>query len=276
MSNSSPVGEAERRDYRESGVVALRGVLPLELLATLDAPVGRAVAGHPSTADLSALGDALAGVSDPDTERGRFHSGVDHWLDDDAMRAFAVDSPLPGLVASLLETPALYLYEDSILVKEPGSIEPTVFHQDHPYFSVDGDVATTWVPLDSVTRESGGMGYVRASHLDDTEWRPNLFVTREPVPGSSGADVPDFHTDPGDADIVWIDARPGDVIIHHARTIHGAGPNRSPTTSRRAVSVRYCGAGTTFRRRALTPKPHHDTLADGDPVGPPAFPVAWP
>lgn len=277
MTPTSVVSEADRRSYREHGVVALRGVLPVEVVRALDAPVARAVAGDPSTADLSALGDALAGRAESTAERGRFRSGVDHWLTDGDMRAFALESPLPALVASLLETSTLHLYEDSILVKEPRSHEPTVFHQDHPYFSVDGDlVCTTWIPLDPVTRETGAMGYVRGTHLDDTEWRPNLFVTRDPIPGTTGVDVPDFHRDAGDADIVWIDADPGDVIVHHSRTIHGAGPNRSATRSRRAVSVRYCGDGVTFARRAVTPKPHHDTIADGAPIGPPAFPRAWP
>lgn len=277
MIPSPAVTETDRQTFREHGVVALRGVLPLEFVRALDAPVARAVDGDPSTADLSALGDALQG-SDPDrARRGRFRSGVDHWLGDPDMEAFALRSPLPALVASLLETSALYLYEDSILVKEPGSLEPTVFHQDHPYFSVDGDlVCTTWIPLDPVTRDSGAMGYVRGSHLDDTEWRPNLFVTRDPIPGTSGTDVPDLHRDPGDADIVWIDAQPGDVLVHHSRTIHGAGPNLSDSTTRRAVSVRYCGDGVRFRRRAVTPKPHHETLVDGEPIGPPAFPLAWP
>jgi len=272
------VSEADRRTYREHGVVALRGVLDHQTVSALAAPVARAMAGDAATADLSALGDALSGAPAHDiAERGRFQSGVDHWLHDDDMREFATTSPLPAIVASLLETSALYFYEDSILVKEPNSIEATVFHQDHPYFSVDGDhVCTTWTPLDSVTRETGGIGYVRGSHLDNTEWRPNLFVTRDPIPGTPGIDVPDFHADPGDADIVWVDAEPGDVIIHHARTIHGAGPNRSPTTPRRAVSVRYCGAGATYLRRAVTPKPHHDALSDGDPIGPPAFPQVFP
>ena len=276
MTPPPAVTETDRRAYREHGVVALRGVLPVDVVRGLDAPVAQATGGRASTADLSELGDALTGRTNR-ADRGRFRSGVDHWLDDDRMRMFAVSSPLPALVAALLDTPELYLYEDSILVKEPGTIEPTVFHQDHPYFSVDGEnICTTWIPLDPVSRETGGMGYVRGSHLDDTEWRPNLFVTRDPIPGTSGADVPDFHADPGDADIVWIDADPGDVIVHHARTIHGAGPNRSTSTPRRAVSVRYCGAETTFRRRAVTPKPHHEALVDGTAIGPPEFPQAFP
>ena len=180
MNAASVVTEADRRAFREHGVVALRGVLPVEAVGSLAAPVARAVQGDPSTADLSELGDILTGSPASD-RRGRFRSGVDHWLTDDDMREFALHSPLPAVVASLLETESLYLYEDSILVKEPGSLEPTVFHQDHPYFSVDGHlVCTTWVPLDPVTRESGGMGYVRGSHLDDTEWRPNLFPRSDP------------------------------------------------------------------------------------------------
>ena len=191
----------------------------------------------------------------------------------------AVPNTTSGLsiVASLLQTRTLHLYEDSILVKEPGSREPTVFHQDHPYFSVDGDlVCTTWIPLDPVTRDTGAIGYVRGSHLDLTDWRPNLFVTRDPVPGAKGADVPDLHAEPGDADIVWVEAEPGDVVVHHSRTLHGAGPNSSPSRTRRAISVRYCGDGVTFRRRALTPKPHHDEMHDGETLREPAFPVAWP
>lgn len=278
MSPASAVTVADRRYYREHGVVALRGVLDPATIDALAAPVSRAMAGDPSTADLSSLSDALAGAPGrDDTNRGRFRSGVDHWLTDGDMREFATNSVLPSLVAALLETTTLFLYEDSILVKEPNSAEPTVFHQDHPYFSVDGDlVCTTWIPLDSVTRETGGIGYVRGSHLDDTEWRPNLFVTRDPIPGTTGIDVPDFHTDPGDADVTWIDAEPGDVIVHHSRTLHGAGPNTSPTATRRAVSVRYCGDGVTFSRRAITPKPHHDDLPDGGPIGPPAFPQVHP
>lgn len=270
------VSEADRRRYTADGVVALRGVLPVDLIESMAQPVERALADRSTTTDMTVLGAGLRGEQ-PDDEVGRFRSGVDHWRHDPAMLAFATGSELTEAIASLLDTPELFLYEDSVLVKEPGTTDPTVFHQDHPYFSVDGNaVCTTWIPLDPVTRNTGGMGYVRGSHLDDTVWRPNLFVTREAIPGADGEDVPDFLADPGDADIVWLDAEPGDVLVHHAKTLHGAGPNRSTTLRRRAISIRYCGAGVTFRRRALTPKPHHDDYPDGAELAPPAFPRAWP
>jgi ectoine hydroxylase-related dioxygenase (phytanoyl-CoA dioxygenase family) len=272
----SIVHEADRLAFLADGVVALRGVLPIDLVAALDAPVERALANEDTTTDMTALGAALTG-DDADGDRGRFRSGVDHWRHDDDLLRFATASPLPELIAALLDTRTLFLYEDSVLAKEPNTLEPTVFHQDHPYFSVDGEaVCTTWIPLDPVTRDTGGMGYVRGSHRDDTRWRPNLFVTRDAIPGAEGEDVPDLHADPGDADIVWLDAEPGDVIVHHARTLHGAGPNHSTSQRRRAISIRYCGEGVTFRRRALTPKPHHETMSDGDPLREPEFPQAWP
>lgn len=277
MSERSAVTEADRHHYRDHGVVALRGVIDPATVDLLRDAVNRIV-GTAAMADMTALGDQLHGEAPTAaSDRGRFRSGVDHWRDDAAMREFATRSALPTLVASLLETDELWLYEDSILVKEPATREPTVFHQDHPYFSVDGpSICTTWVPLDAVTRATGALGYVAGSHRDLTEWRPNLFVTRDAATDTSGTDVPDFHTDPGDADILWIDAEPGDVLVHHSRTLHGAGPNTSLTSSRRAVSVRYCGSDTVFRPRALTPKPHHDGLDVGAPIGPPGFPQVLP
>ena len=267
------VSDDDRIAYRRDGVVALRGVLPLELVESLAAPVAAETDDPDASADMSELRRALGRVADP-SDGGRFLSGVDHWRRNPILRHFALESPLPRLIADLLQTATLRLYEDSVLVKEPGTAAPTMFHQDLAYFAVDGDqICTTWVPLDAVDRASGALGYVRGSHLDSTEWRPNLFVTTDATHDGPGTDVPDLHADPGDADIVWIDAEPGDVLVHHARTLHGAGPN--PTDRpRRAVSVRYCGDDVRIRHRpGGVAKPHHAHLRDGDPLDD-AFPRA--
>ena len=68
--------------FREDGVVCLRGVLPVELVAVMEGPVDVALTRDES-ADLSEMGRALAAVgetilSDGDGN-GRFVSGVDHW-----------------------------------------------------------------------------------------------------------------------------------------------------------------------------------------------------
>jgi len=131
-----------------------------------------------------------------------------------------------------------------------------------------------WVPLDAVDDENGAVQYVRGSHRDRTAFRPNLFVTTQPLPDTVGEEVPD-HT--GDPAIVQFDTEPGDVVVHHARTIHGAHANRSADRRRRAVSVRYAGDDTVFRIKAGAPqKAHHAELVEGAPLSEPACPQVWP
>jgi ectoine hydroxylase-related dioxygenase (phytanoyl-CoA dioxygenase family) len=285
-----PVTDAEVEAFRTDGVVCLRGVMPSEWLDRMAGPVEEAITGD-AAADLSQMGDDIAAatgadrtvdpaVHDAATPRGRFVAGTDHWPAQPEFLAFATRSPLGALVAAVLGVDDVWLYEDSVLVKEPGTEERTAFHQDMAYFHLDGDlVCTTWVPLDPVTAESGAVRYVIGSHLDRTRYRPNLFVTTMAIPGTEGAEVPDYDdvARVGAARIVSFDTEPGDVVIHHARTIHGAHANASATLRRRAISVRYAGSGTVFSPVPGAPgKPHHVGVAEGASLDDEHFPRAWP
>ena len=271
------------------GVVALRGILDPDFVASMAEPVERALASE-QVADLSDMGDALAAsgedvlhdpptTGDPQTSgapRGQFRSGVDHWLVDEDFRRFACDSALPAIVGALLGATRVHLYEDSVLVKEPGTIEATAFHTDLSYFHVDGtQVCTTWVPLDAVSRETGAVSYVRASHRWQRDFRPNLFVSTMTLPGTEGEDMPDIGASPDAHDLVSFEARvPGDVVVHHARTVHGAPGNTSTDRRRRAISVRYCGDDARYRMRPGAPrKPHHRDDLEGLDARPPGVPA---
>jgi ectoine hydroxylase-related dioxygenase (phytanoyl-CoA dioxygenase family) len=252
--------------FWRDGVVCLRGALPAALLDAMAAPVEAAIAGEQS-ADLSALAGGVP---------GGFVAGVDHWRHQPELRAFACASPLPGLVARVLRSEAVFLYEDSVLVKEPGAAETTHWHQDLGYFHVDGQqLCTTWCPLDAADETSGAMRFVRGSHRWDALFRPNLFVTAEPIPGTDGDIVPDV--DQGGYDVVSFALEPGDITIHHARTLHAAGANRSTTRRRRAISVRYCGDDARVQRRAGAPvKAEQRALVDGARLGGAVHPQVWP
>lgn len=274
LRRSRPITAAEREAFAVDGVVCLRALLDAEAVGAMADPVARVVAGS-AGADLTAMAEALGGDGGSQP-RGRFYAGVDHWRDDDAFRAFAVDSVLPGAAAALLASDSIWLYEDSVLVKEPGTVEPTAFHTDASYFHVAGEQAcTVWVPLDPVTLDTGSLIFVRGSHRWPQEFRPNLFVTPEPIPGTVGDEVPDVEH--ADLDLVSFDLEPGDVTVHHYRTLHGARGNSSVTTSRRAISVRYCGDDVRYRFRPGAPrKAHHHEVVDGDPLGGPDCPRVWP
>ena len=144
------VTEAQIETFWRDGVVCLRGVLPREVLEGMARTVDAVIASAQS-ADLSAIAGAPG--SSP-----RFVAGVDHWRHLPEARAFAFDTPLPATVAALLRSNAVYLYEDSVLVKEPGAAERTQWHQDLGYFHVEGtQLCTTWCPLDPADENTGAM-----------------------------------------------------------------------------------------------------------------------
>lgn len=266
-----PVTAGEIDTFWRDGVVCLRRIVDPGLLAAMEGPVADLLS-RPEMADLTAMGAALAEsgheiLADDGPGRGRFISGIDHWRTHVAFRDFALASPLPAVAAALLRSPTVRLWEDSVLVKEPGTRERTAWHQDLSYFHVTGEqLCTMWCPLDTVTEDSGAVRFVLGSHLDRTTFRPNLFVTRFAIPGTEGDEVPDVDelARVGRARIVSFTTEPGDVTVHHARTLHGAGPNLT-TRWRRAISLRYCGDDARFLRRPGAPgKEHLAHLVDGD------------
>lgn len=283
-----PITDDDVETFWRDGVVCLRQAIPIELLEQMADPVE--VALHsPATTDLSDLGDDLeqgAGavlvvdeaVRSSPIPRGHFKAGTDHWREQAEFLDFATQSPLGPIVARLLRSDQVWFYEDSVLVKEPGTQEKTAFHQDMAYFHLVGElVCTAWVPLDTVTADTGAVRFVVGSHLDRTLYRPNMFVTTMSMPDTEGTEVPDYDEQVGAARIVSFDTEPGDITVHHARTIHGAYANASATQRRRAVSVRYAGDGTVFSVVPGAPtKAHHVGMTEGDPLDPSACPVAWP
>jgi ectoine hydroxylase-related dioxygenase (phytanoyl-CoA dioxygenase family) len=283
------VSHAHVETFWRDGVVCLRGVMTPEWLDRMAAPVEDALTSR-ATANLSQMADDLAAgtgatrlvderVAASGVPRGQFLAGTDHWREQPEFLDFALHSPLPAIVAALLPSEHVWLYEDSVLVKEPGSEERTAWHQDMAYFALAGElVATTWVPLDPVTATTGAVRYVAGSHRDGTKFRPGTFVTDVSFGDADAVEVPDYDDErvAGAARIVSFDTAPGDVVVHHARTIHGAGGNASAIIRRRAISVRYAGDGTTYQPAPGLAKPHHEGMAPGQALDPDACPLAWP
>ena len=243
----------EIQAYTDDGVVHLKGILPLTWLELIEGPLEETLADPLVTADLTALGEDLAAnlgsepLVDRYTSGGRFLSGVDHWWHHPMFAEFATTSPLPEIAGVLMRADYINLYEDSVLVKEPGTAEETAFHQDLGYFHLTGErICTTWVPLDRVDIDSGAVAYLRGSHRIGSTYRPNWFVSADPLPETRGDLVPKIRPDDDHPDLVRFKVDPGDVVVHHAATLHGAGANRSLTRRRRAGP----GPRPAGRRRA--------------------------
>lgn len=118
--------------------------------------------------------------------------------------------------------------------KPPLIGKPTPPHQDGYYFMLKPcEALTMWLALDEVDEENGCVRYVRGSHLK--ELRPH---GRTQTLGFSQG-VTDYGTPEDLANEVAFPARPGDLLVHNAKTIHRADGNRSRTRTRRALGFIY-------------------------------------
>jgi ectoine hydroxylase-related dioxygenase (phytanoyl-CoA dioxygenase family) len=181
----------------------------------------------------------------------------------------------------------IHLFIDQLFVKEPGTPTRTAFHIDESYFNLTGEqVCTMWVTLDSVTRESSTMGYVRGSHLWPQRYLANNFISqnrfsmsRDTGNGESArVRLPDIEGKPDDFDMVYFDVDPGDVIVHHYRQAHGSGGNTTMNRRRRALSIRYTGDDVRWGPAAAAGERLPHTLTEGDTldVAEDVFPTCWP
>jgi ectoine hydroxylase-related dioxygenase (phytanoyl-CoA dioxygenase family) len=191
---------------------------------------------------------------------------------------FALDEDLGQIAGTLMRSDEIRFFDDQIFVKEPQCADRTSFHQDSTYFNACGSqTCVFWVPVDPVRDENGPMQYVRGSHKWQKDFQPNVFISPLSLPGAEGEPMPviDGHED--DYDLIQFDTNPGDIIIHHYKTLHGAGANRSRYQVRRAASLRYCGDDMVYMNRPYAPpQAHHQhQLSNGDPLRASCFPLIW-
>lgn len=190
----------------------------------------------------------------------------------------AFDSGLPGIASALLNARYLNFWEDTTFVRAPHTRQKTAFHQDLAYFQIAGDQCViVWIALDRASLENGITQYVRGSHKWSQVFAPNVFVSQIPFRTSPEKRCPDIEAAPEDYDVISFAVEPGDVIIHHVMTVHGAGGNRSDTW-RRAMSFRYCGDRVRYldRAGAIPQVGVARDLRDGDRLFSEDYPIVWP
>jgi ectoine hydroxylase-related dioxygenase (phytanoyl-CoA dioxygenase family) len=182
---------------------------------------------------------------------GRFYGDFFLWRTNSEFRAFLFESPLAELAQRIMRSNTARFFYEQLLVKEPGTGSVTPWHQDLPYWPVAGwQIVSIWVPFDRATPENGVVTYVKGSHLWGKLFKPRSFGTRPPNLVEDGlTEAPDIDARPQDFEFVTGVLNPGDVFVHHARTLHGAPGNASPSARRRALATRWCGDDVLFEER---------------------------
>ncbi len=256
-------------DYRQQGAVCIRGLLkPGEIDLLRDG----------IDANLAAL-SPRAIVASADDDPGRFIEDFCNWRENPLYRRFIFESALAETAALLMQSATARLYHDHMLTKEPGTRQPTPWHQDQPYYNVDGTQNVSfWIPVDPVNREST-LRLLAGSHRGP--WlMPRTFMDAQAkwFPEGTLAEMPDIEAQRDGLSILGWALEPGDVVCFHMLTLHAAG-GVTGSHRRRIFSVRFLGDDIRHAPRRWRTSPEFPGLADelpaGAPMNHPLFPLLW-
>jgi ectoine hydroxylase-related dioxygenase (phytanoyl-CoA dioxygenase family) len=253
-------------DYARDGAVVVRKLFTPDQLQTLERGIER------NMAEPSALAIVASRPEDP----GYFIEDFCNWQRIAEYRDFIFTSPAANAARQLMQTQTVRLYHDHLLVKEPKTVQKTPWHQDQPYYNIDGfQNCSMWLPVDPVA-EASTLRFVAGSHRQG--WlMPRSFMGNEAkwFPEGTLKDLPDIDGNPDAFKILAWSLEPGDAVFFHMLTLHAAGGAGS--ARRRVMSLRFIGDDITHAPRAWRTSPPFPGLADelrkGAPLDHALFPL---
>ena len=208
-------------------------------------------------------------------EPGRFFDAYCNWQRVPQFLDYVLFSDAASVAAQLMGSDSAQLFHEHVFAKEPGTEKATPWHQDLPYYCVDGSqTASIYVALDDIPAETA-VAFVKGSHRTGRTHVPRRFLDGSDY---ASADTTLVSEPEPDADAVFrADLTAGDTYVFDFRTLHGSGA--APTTRRRrAFSPRWLGDDAHYvERPGPTSPPLSDLGVDpGDRMRPDWFPVLWP
>ena len=259
------VSIADINSFRDNGVVVLRGVFG-DWMTSLKKGADFHI-NHPSESAL---------VHKADSHQGRFLEDFCCWERIPEYRDFVVNSTLGEVAAQLMQSNTSQFFHDHYLHKEASSGVPTPWHQDIPYYCVQGSQTVSfWLPLESRDSEFS-LRCAAGSHKLEREIRPTSWSNNESFYADDDLfmDIPDIEH--SDFEIKQWAIEPGDVVAFDFRTIHGARANTKGSISR-TLSFRLVGDDVTYRQRPGRTSPNFADINQqtGERLREDWFPTIW-
>ena len=256
-------------EFEHQGAVCLRGLFTRDWLDRLAAGVEKNFA-NPGPDHT---------VYTKEGEPGGFYDDYCNWQRIDEYRDFVMNSPAAEIAARLTRSKTSRIYHDHVLVKEPGTREVTPWHHDLPYYGVEGNqLCSIWLPLDLVPK-AACPEFVAGSHSSGKLYYPRLFIDHKNyAEGKDGFEtLPDIEAERSNHDLLSWNLDPGDCIVFHMRTIHGAPATTGLKSRRRGFSTRWLGDDARFANRPWKTSPPFNevNLNPGDVMDHSSFPVVW-
>jgi ectoine hydroxylase-related dioxygenase (phytanoyl-CoA dioxygenase family) len=266
---STAVSPADIEAFQADGAIALRQILSPAEVELLRSGIEQNLARPSPRAKIASSRD------DP----GFFVEDFCCWQENDSYRRVIFGSSLGEAGGRLMRSSSARLYHDHMLTKEPGTRQRTPWHQDQPYYNIEGrQNCSFWIPVDRVARETT-LEFVAGSHLGP--WlMPRSFMDQQArwFPEGTLADLPDIDADRSRRRILGWALEPGDAVCFHMLTLHAA-PGVSGASRRRVFSVRLLGDDIRHAPRRWKTSPDFPGLTEVLPAGAAMehelFPVLW-
>lgn len=210
-----------------------------------------------------------------DGEGGRFFDDYCNWTRIPEFEQVIRTSSAGGVAADLMGSNRVQVFHDHVLVKEPGTSKPTPWHQDAPYYFVNGQQNISfWSPMDVVT--SASLRCVAGSHKWEKPVLPTRWLAESSFYPNDDEYMPVPDPDAENMDIREWEMEPGDAVAFNYGTLHGARGNEAGTR-RRAFSLRLVGDDARYVERpgpTSPPFPGHN-MQPGQTLREDWFPVIF-
>jgi len=210
-----------------------------------------------------------------DGEGGRFFDDYCNWNRISQFQEVIKNSKVAEVAAGLMKSKTVQVFHDHVLVKEPGTSKPTPWHQDSPYYFVEGSQTVSfWSPVDAVTDAT--LRCVAGSHKWSKPVLPTRWLNEDKFYKDTVKYMPVPDPDAEGMKVLEWDMDPGDAVAFHYRILHCARGNETKKR-RRAFSLRLVGDDARYVERpgpTSPPFPGHN-MKPGDRLREDWFPIIY-
>ena len=190
-------------DYKNQGVALLKNIISNHWLEKLAKGIEKNFK-NPSQYKC---------VYEEKNDKEIFYDDYCNWWRIEEYKDFIFNSDIAKVAAELMQSKKVNLFHEHILIKEPGATKRTPWHQDQPYYCVDGkDNCSLWIPLDKISKEVCPE-FVRSSHTWNKKYLPTKFFGYSYEKKDEEFDIiPDISSNRKDYDIATWKLNPGDLL----------------------------------------------------------------
>jgi len=248
--------------FARDGAVCLRGVFDPACAELVARGIARNLACPSEFGEW--LGDGRTSA--------RFFNDYCNWRRIAEFETYMRESGVAEIAKRIMKSNTAVFYHEHVLVKELGTTKRTPWHQDQPYYPIDGgQMISVWMPVDPVP-EASTLRFIRGSHLWNRWFRPQKFATgnKYDIVDSNAAmtryeDLDETEMDSQIDVLAWA-CEPGDCVVFHGLTLHSAHGHSNGACARRVISTRWVGDDAIFATRPweVSP-PFSGGLQPGDP-----------